>query len=70
MRGNLIGGKGGIRTHDSGDRYTEFRVRRIRPLCHLSARSALRRGRILALHAHLSKPKLLKLDKSSKVEET
>ena len=32
------GGEGGIRTHGTGDRYTGFRVRRIRPLCHLSGR--------------------------------
>ena len=33
------GGEGGIRTPDSrGHRYNGFRVRRIQPLCHLSAR--------------------------------
>ena len=31
-----IGGKGGIRTLVAGDPRTGFRVRRIRPLCHLS----------------------------------
>ena len=33
---SVVGGEGGIRTLDNGDRYTGFRVRRIRPLCHLS----------------------------------
>lgn len=32
-----VGGRGGIRTHDTELPYTGFRVRRIRPLCHPSA---------------------------------
>ena len=31
-----IGGEGGIRTHGTVKPYTGFRIRRIRPLCHLS----------------------------------
>ena len=31
-----LGGEGGIRTHGTLKTYTGFRVRRIRPLCHLS----------------------------------
>jgi hypothetical protein len=35
----LGGGEGGIRTHGTVKPYTGFRIRRIRPLCHLSAAS-------------------------------
>ena len=38
------GGKGGIRTLDTGEPYTGFRVQRIRPLCHLSVPVDLRLG--------------------------
>ena len=34
----MSGGERGIRTLDTDEPYTGFRVRRIRPLCHLSAR--------------------------------
>ena len=50
--GRGFGGKGGIRTHDTELPYTGFRVRRIRPLCHLSghrhARPVAAEGGILA----------------------
>src|ERR1700740_3041160 len=36
----LTGGEGGIRTHGTVKPYTGFRIRRIRPLCHLSAAGA------------------------------
>jgi hypothetical protein len=36
----LCGGEGGIRTHGTVKPYTGFRIRRIRPLCHLSAAGA------------------------------
>ncbi|GAP65903.1 phage-related integrase [Mizugakiibacter sediminis] len=36
-RNKQSGGEGGIRTHGTDEPYTGFRVRRIRPLCHLSA---------------------------------
>ena len=35
------GGEGGIRTLDTAEPYTGFRIRRIRPLCHLSARDVV-----------------------------
>lgn len=35
----LRGGEGGSRTLDTLERYTRFRVWRIRPLCHLSTKN-------------------------------
>src|SRR5690606_20994351 len=46
-RARNAGGEGGIRTHGTSETYTGFRIRRIRPLCHLSGGPRMiRRGRV------------------------
>ena len=48
---DFFGGQGEIRTHDTELPYTGFRVRRIRPLCHLSRGGSPDANRIWRLPA-------------------